>query len=190
MSKYENDIKEAVRVMREGGVILYPTDTVWGIGCDATNAEAVQKIFRIKHREDSKAMISLIDSESRLSRYVRNVPDVAWDVMTLSTRPTTVILENVTGLASNLIAEDGSAGIRITNEEFSKELCYRMQKPVVSTSANISGEPAAQNYRDIAPEILEAVDYVCISRRNEHQPHQPSCIIKLGRNGEVEIIRK
>ena len=190
MSKYENDIKEAVRVMREGGVILYPTDTVWGIGCDATNAEAVKRIFEIKCREDSKAMISLVDSESRISRYVRNVPDVAWDIMTLATKPTTVILGNVTGLAPNLVAEDGSAGIRITNEEFSKELCYRMQKPIVSTSANISGEPAAQNYRDISPEIVEAVDYVCTSRRNEHQPHKPSSIIKLGSNGEVEIIRK
>ena len=176
--------------MRQGGVILYPTDTVWGIGCDATNADAVRKIYEIKRREDSKSMLCLVDGDNRISRYVRDVPDVAWDLLNLATKPTTVILDGVNGLAPSLIAEDGSVGFRITQEEFSKELCYRMQKPVVSTSANISGEPAAQNYRDIAPEILEAVDYVCTSRRNEHEPHQPSSIIKLKADGQVTIIRK
>lgn len=188
--KYEKDIKEAVRVMKQGGVILYPTDTVWGIGCDATNPEAVKRIYEIKKRDDSKAMICLIDSDSRISRYIRNVPDVAWDLFNLATKPTTIILDGAQGLAPNLIAEDGSIAMRITQEEFSKELCYRMQKPVVSTSANISGEPAAQNYRDISPELLEAVDYVCLSRRNEHEPHTPSSIIKLAIDGGVQIIRK
>ena len=175
--------------MKKGGVILYPTDTVWGIGCDATNAEAVAKIYKIKRREESKAMICLVDSDNRVQRYVRDVPEVAWDVMTLATKPTTVILDGADGLAPNLIAEDGSIAIRITREEFSKELCYRMQRPIVSTSANISGEPAAQNYRDISEEILNAVDYVCKSRRNEHKPHQPSSIIRLRKDGEVTIIR-
>ena len=184
-----DDIKAAVECMRKGGVILYPTDTVWGIGCDATNAEAVAKIYKIKKREESKAMICLVDSDNRIQRYVRNVPDVAWDVMNLATSPTTVILDGADGLASNLIAEDGSSAMRITQEEFSKELCYRMQKPVVSTSANISGEPTAQNYSDISEEIINSVDYVCKSRRNEHQPHKPSSIIKLKSNGEVTIIR-
>ncbi|MBO5614859.1 MAG: threonylcarbamoyl-AMP synthase [Prevotella sp.] len=184
-----DDIKAAVECMRKGGVILYPTDTVWGIGCDATNAEAVAKIYKIKKREESKAMICLVDSDNRIQRYVRNVPDVAWDVMNLATSPTTVILDGADGLASNLIAEDGSIAMRITQEEFSKELCYRMQKPVVSTSANISGEPTAQNYSDISEEIINSVDYVCKSRRNEHQPHKPSSIIKLKSNGEVTIIR-
>jgi len=124
-----------------------------------------------------------------VQRYVRDVPEVAWDVMTLATKPTTVILDGADGLAPNLIAEDGSIAIRITREEFSKELCYRMQRPIVSTSANISGEPAAQNYRDISEEILNAVDYVCKSRRNEHKPHQPSSIIRLRKDGEVTIIR-
>lgn len=190
MGRFDKDIQEAVSVMRKGGVILYPTDTVWGIGCDATNYEAVKRIYEIKHREDSKAMICLVDSDNRLQRYLRDVPDAGWDLLTLATRPTTVILDGADGLASNLIAEDGSIGVRITQEEFSKELCYRMQRPIVSTSANISGEPTAQNYRDIDPQILEAVDYVCTSRRNEHEPHQPSCIIRLKRNGEVTIIRK
>ena len=208
----EEDIRNAVETMRKGGVILYPTDTVWGIGCDATNPEAVKRVYDIKQRDDSKALICLVDSDARLQRYIRNVPDVAWqliDSVTLGsghfvtflsdvtkcpdpnvTRPTTLILDGAINLAENLIAEDGSIGIRITNEPFSKELCYRFQKAIVSTSANISGEPAAQNYCDIDPRILEAVDYVCWSRRQEHKPHTPSSIIKLKANGEVTIIRK
>src|SRR5574344_703635 len=166
----EQDIKNAVEAMRKGGVILYPTDTVWGIGCDATNAEAVAKVYKIKQRDDSKALICLVDSDARLQRYVRNVPNVAWELLECAEKPTTVILDGAVNLAPNLIAEDGSIAMRITQEEFSKELCYRFQKAVVSTSANISGQPAAQNYCDIAPELLEAVDYVCWTRRQEHKP--------------------
>lgn len=188
--KIEDDIKNAVEVLRKGGVILYPTDTVWGIGCDATNAEAVRRVYEIKHRDDSKAMICLVDSSNRIQRYVRNVPEVAWDIFDLATKPTTIILDGATGLAPNLIAEDGSIAMRVTQEEFSKQLCYRFQKALVSTSANISGEPAAQNYRDISEEILNAVDYVCWTRRQEHKPHTPSSIIKLSPAGEVTIIRK
>lgn len=186
----QDDIKKAIEVMRNGGVILYPTDTVWGIGCDATNEEAVAKVYKIKHRDDSKALICLVDSSVRLQRYVRNVPEVAWQIMELATKPTTVIFDNAVNLAPNLIAEDGSIGMRITQEPFSKELCYRFQKPVVSTSANISGEPAAQNYKDITEELLDSVDYVCYSRRQEKKPHTPSCIIRIKVGGEVEIIRK
>ena len=185
----EQDIKNAVEVLRRGGVILYPTDTVWGIGCDATNAEAVKRVYEIKQRDDSKALICLVDSDARLQRYVRNVPDVAWQLIDSlkegDARPTTLILDGAVNLASNLIADDGSIGIRITQEPFSKELCYRFQKALVSTSANISGQPAAQN-----SELLEAVDYVCWTRRQEHEPHQPSSIIRLRQSGEVEIIRK
>jgi L-threonylcarbamoyladenylate synthase len=193
--KQEDDIKQAVECMRKGGVILYPTDTVWGIGCDATNAEAVKRVYEIKQREDSKALICLVDSDARMQRYFRNVPDVAWQLIdslkeATDAKPTTLILDGAINLAPNLIAEDGSLGIRITNEPFSKELCFRFQKAIVSTSANISGEPAAQNYGDIDPRILEAVDYVCWSRRQEHKPHTPSSIIKLKENGEVIIIRK
>ncbi len=186
----QEDIRTAVEVMRKGGVILYPTDTVWGIGCDATNADAVAKVYAIKHRDDSKALICLVDSAVRLQRYVRNAPEVAWKVMELATKPTTVIFDNAVNLAPNLIAEDGSIAMRITSEPFSKELCYRFQKPVVSTSANISGEPAAENYKDISGELLGAVDYVCYSRRQEKQPHTPSSIIKIGVDGQVKIIRK
>ncbi len=186
----EEDIRQAVETMRRGGVILYPTDTVWGIGCDATNAEAVARIYSIKKRDDKKAMICLADSDIRIQRYVRDVPNVAWDLLEVSEKPTTVILDNAVNLAPNLIAEDGSIAMRITKEPFSKELCYRFQKPIVSTSVNISGEPAAQNYCDIAPELLEAVDYVCRSRRQEHKPHTPSSIIKITNDGIVTIIRK
>lgn len=186
----EQDIKNAIEAMRKGGVILYPTDTVWGIGCDATNAEAVKRVYEIKQRDDSKALICLVDSDARLQRYVRNVPDVAWQLIDCVDKPTTLILDGAVNLAPNLIAEDGSIGIRITKEAFSHELCFRFQKAIVSTSANISGEPAAQNYRDIDPRILEKVDYVCWTRRQEHQPHQPSSIIKLSADGQVVIIRK
>ncbi len=186
----EEDIRNAVDVLRRGGVILYPTDTVWGIGCDATNEEAVKRVFEIKQRDDSKALICLVDSDARLQRYVRNVPDVAWQLIDCTDRPTTLILDGAVNLATNLVAEDGSVGIRITDEPFSKELCYRFQKALVSTSANISGQPAAQNYRDIDQKILDAVDYVCWSRRQEHKPHQPSSIIRLRQDGQVEIIRK
>ena len=190
----EEDIRQAVETLRKGGVILYPTDTVWGIGCDATNAEAVKRVYEIKQRDDSKALICLVDSDARMQCYFRNVPDVAWQLIDSlqdsGVKPTTLILDGAVCLAANLIAEDGSVGMRITNEPFSKELCYRFQKAIVSTSANISGEPAAQNYCDIDSRILEAVDYVCWSRRQEHKPHTPSSIIRLRENGEVEIIRK
>lgn len=184
------DIKNAVECMRKGGVILYPTDTVWGIGCDATNEEAVAKVYNIKRRDDSKALICLVDSDARLQRYVRNIPNVAWDLIDAVTKPTTLILDNAVNLAPNLIADDGSIGMRITNEAFSHELCYRFQKPIVSTSANFSGLPPAQNFCDIDPELLAAVDYVCESRRGEKKPHKPSSIIKLGADGEVSVIRK
>ena len=202
----EQDIRQAIEVLRRGGVILYPTDTVWGIGCDATNSEAVRRVYQIKQRDDSKALICLVDSDVRMQRYVRDVPEVAWQLIdaveergasneerAVKSRvgsPITLVLDGASGLAPELLAEDGTVGIRITHEPFSRELCYRFQKPLVSTSANISGEPAAQNYRDISEDILNAVDYVCFSRRQEHQPHHPSSVIKIGRGGEVVGIRK
>ena len=189
----EQDIKNAVEVLRMGGVILYPTDTVWGIGCDATNREAVKRVYEIKEREDSKALICLVDSDARLQRYVRHVPEVAWQLIDSlqdsDAKPTTLILDGAINLAENLIAEDGSVALRITQEAFSKELCYKFQKALVSTSANISGQPAAQNYQDIDPVLLERVDYVCWTRRQEHKPHKPSSIIRLLEDGEVTIIR-
>ena len=185
-----DEVKKAIDVMRKGGVILYPTDTVWGIGCDATNAEAVKRVYEIKRREDSKALICLVDSEARLTRYVRQVADVTWDMIELAEKPLTVIFDNATGLAPNLLAEDGSVGIRITKEEFSKELCFRFQKAIVSTSANISGEPTAQTFDEISDEIKNAVDYVVKYNRQCKEKHKPSSIIKMKSNGEFTIIRE
>lgn len=186
----QDEVKKAVEVMRNGGVILYPTDTVWGIGCDATNEEAVKRVYEIKRRSDSKALICLVDSEARLTRYVRRVSDVTWDMIELATKPLTVIYDNATGLAPNLLAEDGSVGIRITKEEFSKELCFRFQKPIVSTSANISGEPTPQTFDEISNEIKNAVDYVVKYSQRCKEKHQPSSIIKINADGEFTIIRK
>lgn len=186
----QDEVKKAVEVMRQGGVILYPTDTVWGIGCDATNPEAVKRVYEIKRREDSKALICLVDSDARLSRYVRNVADVTWDMIEMAEKPLTIIFDQAVGLAPNLLAEDGSVGLRITKEEFSKELCFRFQKPIVSTSANISGEPTAQTFDEISDEIKNAVDYIVKYNRQCKEKHKPSSIIKIDANGKFQIIRE
>lgn len=185
----KEDIRRAIEVMNNGGIILYPTDTIWGLGCDATNAEAVKRIYAIKQRTDAKALISLVDSEAKVQFYVREVPEVAWDVMELSERPITVVFDGGRNLAPNLLAEDGSVAIRITKEPFSKELCMRMKRAIVSTSANISGEPAPRCFAEISKEIIAAVDYVCTSRQDEPPTQKASSIIKLGVGGEVTIIR-
>ena len=187
---FNDDIKNACEVMRQGGVILYPTDTVWGIGCDATNAEAVKRVYDIKQREDSKSMLVLVDSQSKVEYYVKEVPNVAWDLIELSTKPLTIIYDGARNLAENLLAADGSVGIRITKEEFSKQLCFRFRKAIVSTSANISGQPTAHTFAEIDEEIRQAVDYVVECRQDEKRSAQPSSIIKLGVNGEVKVIRE
>lgn len=189
LREYRDDIRQAVEVMNKGGIILYPTDTIWGIGCDATNPEAVKRVYDIKHRNDTKALITLIDSEAKLEAYVTNVPEVAWQLIEVAEKPLTIIYDGARNLAPNLLAEDGSAGIRITREEFSKNLCMRMRRAIVSTSANISGEPSPKCFADISPDIINAVDYVCTSRRNEEKNPPASNIIKLGAGGEVKVIR-
>lgn len=176
--------------MQKGGVILYPTDTVWGIGCDATNEEAVKRVYEIKQRSDSKAMLVLVDSPVKVDFYVKDVPNVAWDLIELTTKPLTVIYDGARNLAPNLIAEDGSVGIRVTGEEFSKQLCFRFRKAIVSTSANISGQPAPAVFSEISDEIKNAVDYIVDYRREEKGHPKPSSIIKLGQKGEVKIIRE
>ena len=185
----EEDIRNAVRVLREGGIILYPTDTVWGIGCDATNAEAVAKVFALKQRAEAKSMLVLVDSATRAQRYVKDIPDVAYDMFEMADKPLTLILDNARGLADGLVAEDGSVGIRVTNEKFSHDLCYRFMKAVVSTSANISGHPAAAIYPEIEQEIIDGVDYVVRYRRDDTKKAKPSSIVKLKANGEVTVIR-
>lgn len=186
--EYKDDIRQALEVMNQGGIILYPTDTIWGIGCDATNEDAVRRVYEIKRRIDSKALICLVDSEAKVQFYVKEVPEVAWDLIEMAESPLTIIYDGVRNLAPNLLAEDGSAGIRVTREPFSKHLCMRMKRAIVSTSANISGEPSPKCFADISPEIIRAVDYVCTSRREEQNP-PASHIIKLGAGGEVKVIR-
>lgn len=190
MGTIADEAKRAIEVMRKGGVILYPTDTVWGIGCDATNEEAVKRIYEIKKRVDNKAMLLLVDSPDRIVRYVAKIPAVAWDLIDLTTKPLTIIYDGARNLAPNLLAEDGSVGIRVTSELFSKELCYRFQKAVVSTSANISGEPTPRFFAEISPEIIEAVDYVVNYKQLDKGKPKPSSIIKLSENGVVTIIRE
>lgn len=186
----KEEIKRACEVMKQGGVILYPTDTVWGIGCDATNEEAVKRVYEIKKRADSKAMLVLVDNPVKVSFYVREVPNVAWDLIDLTTKPLTIIYEGARNLAPGLLAEDGSVGIRVTNEEFSKQLCFHFRKAIVSTSANISGEPSPAIFSEISDEIKQAVDYVVNYRQKETGHPKPSSIIKLGERGEVKIIRE
>jgi len=189
------DLHEAVRVMRQGGIILYPTDTVWGIGCDATNADAVRKIYALKQREDSKSMLCLLEGAGKLQGYV-DVPDAAWQILEASApeegleqRPITIIYPRARNIAPNLIAEDGSVGIRITTEAFSKALCEQLHHPVVSTSANISGQPTAKNFLQISDEIIQGVDYVCLFRRDDLAEKTPSSIIKVNNDNSFVLIR-
>lgn len=187
---FREDIKEAVRVMRAGGIILYPTDTIWGLGCDATNEEAVKKIYALKQRPDSKSMLVLTDNEAKLDRIVDEVPEVAYNLIEVAEKPLTIIYSGAKNLAPNLIAQDGSVGIRITKEAFSKALCEAFRMPIVSTSANISGQPSAQNFSEISEEIKQGVDYIVKYRQNDLSKAKPSSIIKLEKGGVITIIRE
>ena len=186
----QNDIKKALEVLKSGGVILYPTDTIWGIGCDATNIEAVKRVYKIKNREDSKSMLVLMENQALLEQYVNNVPEIAWDLIELSTTPLTIIYENAKNLAPNLIAEDGSIGIRFTKEIFTSQLIQLFRKPLVSTSANISGEKSPAFFNEVSEEIKARVDYIVQYRQDDITPATPSSIIKLGAGGRIDIIRK
>ena len=202
----KEDLQQALQVLRSGGIIVYPTDTVWGIGCDATNVEAVKRIYALKQREDSKSMLVLLDSAAKLNYYV-DVPEAAemllgvqntdrfadgaqTDLQDDATKPMTIIYPNARHLAQNLIAEDGSIGIRITSEPFSQALCAQLKRPIVSTSANISGHPSARFFHEIEQAILEGADYVCLFRREDETPHQPSTIIKINVDNSFKIIRQ
>lgn len=185
-----DDLKQAVEIFKNGGVILYPTDTIWGIGCDATNPEAVARIYRIKKREDSKSMLVLMENPALLERYVDDVPEVAWDLVEITTTPLTVIYPGAKNLSPNLIAEDGSIGIRFTKEEFTSKLLQRFRRPIVSTSANISGQKPPAFFDEISEEIKNQVDYIVEYRQDDVTPSQPSSIIKLWPDGRIDIIRK
>lgn len=187
--KVKEEIKRALEVLKNGGVILYPTDTIWGLGCDATNSNAVERIYAIKKRSDHKSMLVLLEDAGKIASYA-DVPDIALDLIQVADKPTTIIYPKAKRIAPELIAEDGSIGIRITQEEFTAALLHRFNRPIVSTSANISGTPAPRFYEEISEDIRQSVDYIVDYRRNEHQIASPSSIIKIGMKGEIEIIRK
>ncbi len=184
-----NEIHNAFEVIQNGGIILYPTETVWGIGCDATNAEAVAKIYALKKREETKSMIVLVNGERMIYNIFKEIPSVAWDILDLSEKPTTLILDNPRNVAENLISPDKTLGIRIIKEPFAYKLLERMKKPLVSTSANISGMPTPISFKEISEEILKGVDYV-VNLPNEKMTGKPSAIIKLTNDSQVKIIRK
>lgn len=185
----EEDIKSALEALQKGKVILYPTDTIWGLGCDATNEEAVRRVYEIKQRSDSKSMLVLMENVNLLEWYVEEVPEIAYDLIEVTDKPLTIIYPAARNLAGNLIAADGSIGIRITREAFTQQLIRRFRKPIVSTSANLSGEPSPATFADISPSIVKAADYVVRYRQEDHRPASPSGIIKLGTGGEIQIIR-
>ena len=187
---FVDDLTKAVEVLRNGGIILYPTDTIWGLGCDATNVTAVKKIYEIKQREDSKSMLVLMENPNLLNSYVAEVPEIAWELIEVADQPLTIIYPKAKNLAANLLATDGSVGIRITNEAFSQQLVQRFRKPIVSTSANISGQKAPQNYNEISEVVKKSVDYIVAYRQDDFSKSKPSSIIKLGVGGQIEIIRK
>ena len=183
-------MKNALDVLKKGGVILYPTDTIWGIGCDATNTKAVERIYEIKKREDSKSMLMLVDEAWRLSDYIKDVPEMALQLIEVSDTPLTIIYSHAKGISLKLISEDGSVGIRVTSDEFCRKIIGSLNRPLVSTSANISGRPSPQNFSEISEEILKSVDYVVKWRQEERGKSIPSSIIKIGAGGEIDIIRK
>jgi len=185
-----DDIKNACEILSKGGLILYPTDTIWGIGCDATNEDAIKKVYKLKQRIDSKAMLVLMDSSAKLNGFVAEVPDIALDLIDLSVKPLTIIYPEAKNLPSCLVAEDGSLGIRITTEEFSRKLCERFRRPLVSTSANISGQPSPANFDEIADEVKNGVDYIVKYRQDDTSKAAPSSIIKLGEGNLFKVIRE
>ena len=186
----QDDIISASEVILKGGVILYPTDTIWGLGCDATNEKAVQRIYEIKKRLDTKSMLVLLDNENSLPRYVYEVPEVAWQILDVAENPLTLIYPGAINIAQNLIADDGSIGIRITSDSFCEKLICKIHKPLVSTSANISGKNSPSNFNEISDDIKRQVDYIVKWRQDDFSKKQPSGIIKVGLRGEVEVIRE
>ncbi|OUS02771.1 threonylcarbamoyl-AMP synthase [Flavobacteriales bacterium 33_180_T64] len=184
-----NDVEKALQVIKQGGIILYPTDTVWGIGCDATNYEAVKKIYKLKERQDSKALICLVNNYGMLERHVDNVPNLAYTILDVAIKPTTVIYDSPAGIAENLIADDNTLAIRVVKHKFCEKLIRNLRKPLVSTSANISGQPSPKSFKEISEEILKGVDYV-VNLQNTKSETKSSSIIKLGNDGSIQIIRK
>lgn len=186
---YGDDIRSALKVLRAGGVILYPTDTIWGLGCDATNAEAVRRVYAIKRREDSKSLIILVNSADMLSRYVTDLPDVALQMAELADKPLTIVYDKGRSLAAGVTAPDGSVGVRLCNDPFCDDLITALRKPLVSTSANISGKDAPSLFDEIGEEIKAAVDYICLWRQDDRNRAKASSVIRVSGNGVIKILR-
>jgi len=184
----QEDINKCIEVLDRGGLILYPTDTVWGIGCDATNEKAVQKIYDLKKRSDSKALLCLVGNDAMLEKYIENVPEVAYDIIDLSEKPVTIIYDNPRGVAKNLIADDNTLGVRVASDKFCRYLINKFKKPIVSTSANISGALAPPQFDQISEAILKGVDYAVALYRDKTNG-APSSIIKLSNEANVKVIR-
>lgn len=189
MEDVSQEVHNAFEIIKDGGIILYPTDTVWGIGCDATNADAVAKIYALKKREESKSMIVLMNGDRMMYNVFKEIPEVAWQILDLSEKPTTLILDNPRNVASNVIAPDKTLGVRIVKEPFCYKLMERMKKPLVSTSANVSGAPTPASFKEISAEIINGVDYV-VNLHRDRQGGKPSAIIKLTNDSQVKVIRK
>ena len=189
-TEYGDDLKTSLNTLRAGGVVLFPTDTIWGLGCDATNPDAVSGIFRIKNREDSKSLIILVNGYGMLERFVENIPDVAVNILEVADKPLTIIYPQGKHLAPGICAEDGSVGIRICMDPFCNELITRFRKPVVSTSANISGTASPSSFREIDEKIIRSADFVVRYRQNETKKNPPSSIIKVDNDGTIKIIRQ
>lgn len=189
MTDFRDDINNALEILRKGGVILYPADTVWALGCDATNSKAVQRIIEIKKRKKQQGMLVLLENINLVSSYIDDLPDVAFDIMELAVKPTTIVFEKAKNIALNLLDSNGNIGIRITTEPFTQQLIQRFRKPVVLSSANISGQASPENFAQIPEEIKQAVDYTVNYRQNETQSHRSSSIIQLGSGGLVKIIQ-
>jgi L-threonylcarbamoyladenylate synthase len=187
---FDEDIKDSLITLRKGGIILYPTDTIWGLGCDATNPSAVEKIFRIKSRSNSKSLLILVDGDQMLERYASDIPEIVFELTSVSDSPLTIIYPKGKNLAAGVCSEDGSVGIRICHDEFCRELISRLRKPIVSTSANISGKPAPENFGEIDKSVIDAVDFVVKYRQDDQQKYSASPVIKLEQNGTIKIIRK
>ncbi|MDT7829793.1 L-threonylcarbamoyladenylate synthase [Pricia sp. S334] len=189
MKNLAKEINACLKVLQQGGLILYPTDTVWGIGCDATDEAAVQKVYALKNRDDRKALICLVANDAMLERHVENVPDLAYDILDLSTKPTTIIYDAPKGVAKNLIASDDTLAVRVASDKFCRNLINKFRKPIVSTSANVSGEPSPRDFQEISEAILRGVDYV-VNLQSEQLNSLPSSIIRLANDGKVKIIRE
>jgi L-threonylcarbamoyladenylate synthase len=186
----QEDLKNAVKALESGGTILYPTDTIWGIGCDATNKEAIEKVYQIKERNPEKTMLILVDYPGRVERYVDDMPDIAWDLIEITNKPLTIIYPNAVNLPENLIAEDGSIGIRVVQDKFCQQLITRFKRPIVSTSANLTDQQYPTRFKDIDKKIVDSVDYIVKWRQDEKKKASPSGVIKLGPGGEVKVIRE